>query len=197
MQSIDQKIFARIKKHGAGWVFSPIDFLDLAGRSAVGVNLHRMVQSKTIRRLARGLYDYPKTHPVMGTLSPSPTRVAEALSEKEAVRLQPSGAYAANLLGLSEQVPAKIVFFTDGRAKRVKFGRQEIVLKRTTPKSMATAGRISGLVFQALRYTGKEHITDALLARLRAKLSEADKRQLRKDMIYAPAWIADIVRKLE
>ncbi|MCL4855596.1 MAG: hypothetical protein KJZ78_29880 [Bryobacteraceae bacterium] len=196
VQTIDSKIKSRIYGNGRGWVFSPSQFLDLGNRSAVGVALHRLEKSGTIRRLTRGLYDYPKQHATFGLLAPSPDSVAKALAGKHAVRLQPSGAYAANLLGLSDQVPAKVVFLTDGAPRRVKIGRQEISLKQTSPRNMATAGRLSGLIIQALRYLGRSHVDDKTLARLRQKLGDADTRTLLKDLAYAPAWIGDILRRL-
>ncbi len=195
-QPIDKSIVSRIYGNGRGWVFSPSQFLDLGGRTAVGVALHRLVKTGTIRRLARGLYDYPKHHPTFGTLAPDPDVVAKALAGKHGVRIQPSGAYAANLLGLSEQVPAKIVFLTDGPAKRVKVGTQEIRLQRTSPRNMATAGRLSGLIIQALRYLGQAHVDDKTLARLKQKLKDTDAKSLMKDVAYAPAWIGDILRRL-
>ncbi len=99
-------------------------------------------------------------------------------------------------LGLSDQVPAKVVFLTDGRSKRVRLGNLDIVLKQTSPRNMATAGRISGLVIQALRYLGKAHVNGDTLKRLDRKLSPDDRKQLSKDLAYAPAWVADIMRRL-
>ena len=92
-----------------------------------------LVQRKILRRLARGLYEYPREHPELGTLSPDIQKVAKALAGKDRIRLQPAGAYAANLLGLSEQVPAKAVFLTDGPSRTVKIGGQEIQLRRHNP----------------------------------------------------------------
>lgn len=193
---IDREMLVRIKEQVDGWVFSPSDFIDLGTRHAVDKALSRMTGAGSIRRLARGLYDYPKQHPSFGRLAPDPDAVAKALAGKHAVRIQPSGAYAANLLGLSDQVPAKIVFLTDGSPKRVKIGKQEISLKRTSPRNMATAGKLSGLIIQALRYVGKDHADDKMLARLKQKLSDADVKSLKKDVAYAPAWIGDILRRL-
>jgi hypothetical protein len=149
-----------------------------------------------IQKPARGLYLYPKTHPKLGVLSPTPDQIAQALAGKDDLRIQPSGAYAANLLGLSEQVPAKVVFLTDGMNRKIKVGNQEIILKRTTPKNMATAGRTSGLVIQALRCLGKQHVDDAVINTLARRLSPDDRRQLIKDIRYAPAWIGVIFRRL-
>ena len=195
-QSIDNKIINRIYGHGKGWVFTPANFSDLGSRDAVASALKRYRQSGRIRQLARGLYDYPRTDPDLGMLTPSPDAVARALAGRDAVRLQPSGAYAANLLGLSTQIPMKIVYFTDGRSRTVQIGKKHIILKQTTPRNMATAGRISGLVIQSLRHLGRQHVDDEIITRLDHRLNPDDKKQLLKDVRFAPAWIADIMRRL-
>jgi len=158
--------------------------------------LSRMAASGTIRRLARGLYDYPKTHPVLGALYPAPEAVAKVLAHRDAVRLQPAGAYAANLLGLSEQVPAKIVFLTNGPSRTVKLGPMEITLRRTTPRNMATAGRLSGLLIQALRHLGRAHITPERITHLRRTIPAAERAELLRDLRYAPAWMHAVFREL-
>jgi hypothetical protein len=194
--SIDLQVLRRIKGKGEGWVFTPSAFADLGSRTAVDLALMRQKRAGNIRQLTRGLYDYPRHHPKLGVLSPSPEAVAQALKGSEAIRLQPSGAYAANLLGLSEQVPVKVVFLTDGPSRRVLIGKQELILKRTTPRNMATAGTVSGLVIQALRNLGRKNINDTVVRTLRKRLTDKDKEQLIKDLRYAPAWIADIMRRI-
>jgi len=196
VQTIDSRLKSRIYGHGRGAVFTPNDFLDLGGRDAVDKALSRLTARGVIRRLARGLYEYPREHPELGTLSPDLEKVAKALAGKHRIRLQPAGAYAANLLGLSEQVPAKIVFLTDGPSRTVKIGRQEIHLRRTTPRNMAAAGRLSGLLMQAFRSLGRQHITRQRLARLKQTLPAKERKQLIKDLPLAPAWMHPFFREL-
>jgi hypothetical protein len=196
VQTIDSKLKSRIYGHGRGAVFTPNDFLDLGGRDAVDKALSRLTARGVIRRLARGLYEYPREHPELGTLSPDLEKVAKALAGKHRIRLQPAGAYAANLLGLSEQVPAKIVFLTDGPSRTVKIGRQEIHLRRTTPRNMAAAGRLSGLLMQAFRSLGRQHITRQRLARLKLTLPAKERKQLIKDLPLAPTWMHPFFREL-
>src|SRR6267154_3405487 len=129
-QSIDSRILVRIHGRGRGSVLVPGGFLDIGSREAVDLALHRLARKGTIRRLARGVYDFPKEHPVLGLLSPSPDSVAQALAGRDRTRLQPAGAYAANILGLSEQVPAKAVFLTDGPSRTVKIGPMTIQLRK-------------------------------------------------------------------
>lgn len=198
-QSIENKIFNRIWicRKNRGWVFTTSHFLDIGSRTAVAQALVRLVKAGSIRRLAHGLYDYPLKHPTLGDLPPNYERIAQALAGRDSLKIQPSGAYAANLLGLTEQVPARIVFLTDGPNRTVQINKQQVVLKRTTPKNMATAGRVSGLVIQALRHLGQDHVDDKIIGMLKKRLSSDDKRLLMNDLRYAPVWIGAIFRQLQ
>src|SRR5262245_29103919 len=195
-QSIDTKVIYRIRGKGRGSVHVPGDFLDLGSRQAVDLALHRLARKGIIRRLARGVYDFPEQHPVLGPLLPSADTIAKALAGRDHTRLQPTGAYAANALGLSEQVPAKAVFLTDGPSRTVKVGPLTIQLRRTTPRNMAAAGRLSGLVIQALRELGKEQVTPARIEHLKLTLPADKRRELLKDLKLAPAWMHSIFREV-
>lgn len=194
--TIDSKVIGRIFGHGRGWVFTPKHFRDLGGTAAIDSSLRRLKAAGTIRQIDRGLYDYPATDPVLGSVAASADAIARALVVRDAIRIQPSGDYAANVLGLSDQVPSRIVFLTDGPARRVKIGKREIILQHTTPRNMATAGRISGTLIQALRHLGKGRVDAGVLAILERRISDADRPIIRKDLVHAPAWIADILRRL-
>ena len=195
-QSVDKAILSRVRGRGRGAVLLPSDFLDLGSRAAVDVALHRLTKKGAIRRLGRGIYDYPKEHPVLGVLVPSVEAIARAIAGRDRSRLQPTGAYAANLLGLSEQVPGRVVFLTDGLSRTVKVGSMTIELRRTTPRNMAAAGRLSGLLIQALRSLGADHVTPARIASLKRKLPLERRRELMKDIKLAPAWMHRIFREL-
>jgi hypothetical protein len=168
----------------------------MGSREAVDVSLHRLARNGTIRRLARGVYDFPKEHPALGPLQPSAEAVAKALAGRDRTRLQPAGAYAANVLGLSDQVPAKAVFLTDGPSRTVKIGPMTVQLRQTTAKNMAAAGRLSGLLIQALRELGKENVTAERREHLKRTLPAEKRRELIKDIKLAPAWMHPIFREL-
>ena len=195
-QAVEKRILSRIRGGGRGSVFVPGDFFDFGTREAVDLALHRLAKRGVVRRLTRGVYDYPKEHPVLGTLSPSADSIAQALAGRDRTRIQPAGAYAANALGLSEQVPAKAVFLTDGPSRTVKVGQVTVQLRRTTPKNMAAAGRLSGLLIQALRALGAEHVTPARVEHLKRTIPAEERRGLVKDIALAPAWMHPIFREL-
>ncbi len=196
LHSVEYRIQTSIQRRGHGCVIVPADFLDLASRQAVDLALHRLARKGIIRRLARGVYDFPKKHLVLGALAPSAQAVAMALATRDHTRIQPAGAYAANTLGLSKQVPAKAVFLTDGPTRTVKIGSTTIQLRRTTARNMAATGRLSGLLIQALRAMGEEHITKQHREHLKQTLPAKQRRELLNDLSLAPAWMHPIFREL-
>ena len=196
MYIIANKIINRIYGHGMGWCFTTKHFWDLGSPEAIRTSLHRLEKKGVIRRLAPGLYDYPKQHPTIGLLSPRPEQIAQAISERDNVRIHPSGAYAANLLGLTEQVPAKSVFLTDGNGRRLIIGQQEIVFRRTSPQNMATSGKASGSVIHALRHLGKKQISKKQIEYLKKTLNNTVKAQLKKDRKYAPNWMHPVIKNI-
>ena len=195
-QSIDTQILDRIRAERPGYVFTAADLLDIGSRDAVDQALSRNCRAGNIRKVARGIYDLPQHNSRIGEVAASSDAIAEAIARRDAARLQPTGANAANVLGLCDQVPMRIVYLTDGRSRRAKVGRREIILKHTTPRNMATAGRISGTVIQALRWLGQRHVDDAVIRSLQRRLPDDAKKQLLEDLRYAPAWIAAIMRKV-
>lgn len=194
--SLENRILRRIRGKALGWVFTTAHFRDLGPDVGIRKALQLICDRGRIRRLARGLYDNPKTHPELGMLSPSPEQIVEAISFKSHSRFQPTGAFAANLLGLSSQVPGRIVFLTDGPGKRFQIGNRLIELKHRSPSSMAGAGKITGLFIQALKHIRQLRFTDSHREILKRVLSEEQLRRLGKDIHMAPAWIADVIRSL-
>jgi hypothetical protein len=195
-KSVASQILRRLQKHPIDWVFTPSDLSDLGTRNAVASALKRHKKAGLIRQIARGLYDRPRRHSQFGILAPELKEVEQALKRRDAIRLQPTGAYAANLLHLSTQVPMRVVYLTDGPARRLRIGKTQIVLRRTTPRNMATAGTASGLVIQALRWLGKNGDHSLTVPQLKKVLSIDDRRKLVSDARYAPAWIAKIMREV-
>jgi hypothetical protein len=175
-------------------VFTPFDFLDLGSPHSVGMTLLRLVRAGTLRHLGRGLYDVPRSHPLLGELLPTAEAIARALARKDGATIQPAEAMAANLLSLSEQVPVKAVFLTDGPGRIVKLGALTVQLKQRPRRKVGSAAATSSLVFAALRSLGKVNATKARIAHLRETLSAKDRKQLLKDLPLAPAWMHPILR---
>lgn len=195
--SLANLMLRTIQAKGRGAVFTPNDFWNLGSRSSIDQGLSRLVKRGTIRRLARGVYDYPRTNRELGISAyPSVEHIAKAITKSHGARIQISGAYAANILGLSTQVPARIVYLTDGYSKRVALGKQTLIFRRASPKVMKTAGRVSGTVIQALKHIGQAAITPAIVRQLRRVLKDDLKKVILRDLQYAPVWVRDVVRQV-
>jgi len=197
MDALHGKILDRITQAGPGRVFTPKDFLDLASRDVTDKSLSRLVRSGTLQRLGRGLYYSPQRNAAIGLdIPPDLDEIADAVGRQTGSRVAPSGAVAANRLGLSTQVPAKPVYLTDGRTRQVRVGKYTIQIKHVPPKDLPTGSRTSALVFQALRFLGKDAVTDQVVKIIRSALTPDDRRQLLDDAKYATDWICETVRQI-
>ncbi|MGJ5816081.1 DUF6088 family protein [Paludibaculum fermentans] len=192
------QIVARIGQLPEGQVFTAKDFLEIASRGTIDVTLADLTRSGAIRRVRRGLYDVPRVNPALGgQLSPDIDSAARAIARRQRWKIVPDGAWAANLLGLSTQVPAKIVYLTDGPSKAVLIGRRTIQFKHARPKTLAGLEGKSALVVQALRYLKKDGVGRQEIEKLRALLSAAEKRKLSRSTRFGVDWIHEIARQVE
>ncbi|MFZ9853941.1 MAG: DUF6088 family protein [Limisphaerales bacterium] len=196
MKTVEKSILKRIRGSGVGDVFSPNHFLDLGGRSAVGVALHRLVKAGKIRRIRRGLYDLPGTNPIVGQTAPDVMATVRALMDGSHAQWQFSGAYAANALGLSDQVPAKVVILTDGVPRKVALGRLTLVFRRAAPRNMLAAGRRAGLVVQALRHMKGSPVMSKHVAKLKKDLDADTKKDLQSITLKLPLWMRPFAQQI-
>jgi len=195
MQSIDDKILKKIRKARGGSLFFVDDFLSLGGAKAVSKALERLVQKEELHRVARGIYSRLAVDPILGTLKPSTEAIAEAIRRRDKARIVPTGSLALNALGLSTQVPVNVVYYTDGSARKIDLGKRTIVFKKTSPKNLATIGKISTLVIQALKEIGKDNVTDHEINIILEHLKKEESYRLEHDIKLAPEWIRIIMRK--
>jgi hypothetical protein len=197
MTAIQAQVLDRIHRQGRGKVFTSKDFLDLGSRVAVDQALSRLVRGGAIQRLGRGLYHYPQMNVRLNIpLSPDPDEIAGALARQTGSRIAPSGAVAANRLGLSTQVPARPVYLTDGRTRQVRVGNLDFVVKHVAPKELPTGSPTGALVFQALRHIGRDAVDRHVISRLRRSLSPQQRGDLLRDARYTTEWIAEVIRQV-
>jgi hypothetical protein len=191
------QIVARIERLGSGKAFSAKDFLDIASRTTTDVTLASLTHAEKIRRIRRGLYDMPRVNMVLGgKLSPDIDESARAIARRQRWKIVPDGAWAANLLGLSTQVPSKIIYLTDGPNNEVPIGRRSIYFKHARPKAMAGLDGKFALVVQALRHLGKEAVGPQEIETLRAALTPAEKHKLVRDTRYGVDWIYKVANRI-
>lgn len=183
--------------NGRGWAFSPMDFSGLGTRTAIDVTLHRLVARGTIRRVIRGIYDYPRYSKRLNrVLTPDIDQVARALARKFGWRIQATGTAALNLLGLSTQVLGRLAYLSDGPDRSYAIGGQELVFKHTALKEAGFKWRESSLLVQAVKTLGPTRITADTVRKLRGVLSDDLKAKVLKDTRTASGWIRDTILQI-
>ena len=195
MQSIEKQIEKSIKNKPKGALLLPDDYLSYGSSDAIRKALDRLENKQVIVRVAQGIYVRPKISKLIGVVIPSAEEVAVAIAKRDKIRTVPTGSYALNALGLSTQVPMKIVLLTDGSPREIKVGRRTIKFKKTTPKALAAKGKISRLVIQALKEIGTAKQTESEEAKIIELLKKENKNDLKHDILLAPVWIQKIMQK--
>ena len=196
-QSSENRILNRIRGTGSGWSFSPRDFLDLGERATIDSALHRLTAKGQVRRVIRGIYDYPRYSELLKQrLSPDIDQVARALARKFRWRIQPSGATALNLLGLSAQVPARAVYLSDGPDKSFKVGNTTLAFEHTALKEAGFKLGESGLIVQALKSLGQERITPEVISKIRTWLPTSLRPRILTDTKTATGWVYSIIQQI-
>ena len=194
---LSDAVLRRIRAKGASWAFTPSDFADLGDPRSVGMILTRFGRKGGIRRVQRGVYEIPRQHPLLGTVGAGTEAITKAIARRDGLKLLPSGAHAANALGLSTQVAAKTAYGIAGRSRiQPAGGRAEVIFRRRSPKAMALAGRASGWLAEALRSLGPTHSTAERLQGLKSTLGPKQRRELLADIRYVPAWMRPHFRAL-
>ncbi len=195
MQSIEEQIGKLVIGKPKGTLFFPEDFEHVGSSEAIRKALQRLENKGTIKRVAHGIYVRPKESSYIGEVMPTAEEVAEGISKRDKIRIVPTGVYALHALGLSTQIPLKLVFLTDGAARTIKVGKRTIKLKRTTPKNLMAKGIISSLVIQALREIGKDKVSQTEIKQIIKLLKEEELQLLKHDIKLAPEWIKQIMNE--
>lgn len=191
-QSTHKKIQEIVANTKAGTILFPTDFRGTGSEGAIKMSLSRLVKEKELDRLAHGIYLKPDYHPTYGKLQPALEEIAQSIANKEQVRIKPSGAYALNRLGLSTQIPLRLVYITDGPRREFTIGHGGIKFKPSAPKRFAMKGEISSLLFQALEELGHRQALP-LLDQIKALIKKENPLKLNHDLKLAPAWINDLI----
>ena len=190
---VENKVAETLTKMQKGTILFVDDFLDFGNSESIKKALFRLKEKGLLISVAHGIYLYPKKDKDLGVLYPSAEEIAVAIAKRDKARIIPTGVQALNKLGLSTQIPLKVVFLTDGAARTVKIGKRTITFKKTSPKNLLAKGEISGLAIQALKSIGQDKIENDVLTRLLIILKKEKKENILHDAKLAPAWINKIL----
>lgn len=194
MKSIKDKIVARIYGRGRGSIVSASDFLADFKRGDIDEALSQVCKSGTIERVMHGIYHYPEWSDLLQqNLSPDPDRVAQAIARKYGWNIQPTGNTALNYLGLSTQIPGKMLYLSDGPSRKYSYGKQQLEFKHKTLKEARFKHSESALIVHALKALGKEHITEEKIDKIKTKISPDIWEKILKDTDKVTGWVRAII----
>ena len=192
--TIENKILKKIRKAKRGTLFFSDNFSIYGNAETIRRTLNRLVEAGEIDRVSSGIFVRPQMDKIIGKITPKIEDIADAIARRDKAKIVPTGAYALNRLGLSTQVPMKIVYLTDGSARNIKAGNYTISFIRTSPKNVAAIGKISRLAIQALKSIGKENVSQKEIEQIQNVLLKEKLSYLEHDLRIAPAWIKEIIR---
>jgi hypothetical protein len=192
---MENVISYQINQKPPGSLFSVMDFLDLAKRNTINQTLSKLAKLGTIEKLGRGLYYVPRRHPIIGIVPPTVDEMVAAYAQKFDYLIQVSPAMAANLLGLSSQVPAKHIYLTDAQSTTLVLGGNKIILRQVCPKRLIGLNTKAGLILQALYYFGNSKLNNKVILQIRNLIDDDDKKLLTEWLSFMPSWMRDTVAK--
>lgn len=204
MSELKSNISARIEAADPRQVWVPTDFTQLGNRDAIDKTLQRMVSTGELRRIDRGLYDKPR----LSSLTKRPTTpdyraVIEAIARRDQLRLLVDGMTAANDLGLTDAVPARVTIHTDTRRRAIQLDQLIIEFKQTAPSRLYWAGRPAMRIVQALHWLKDTLTSDrsSILSKLTKVLGDpvygtAIRQDLLEGFNVLPAWMQSFIREL-
>jgi hypothetical protein len=191
MIALAETILEQSASQPEGFVLTAKGFLHLGTRAAVDQVLSRLARSGQLIRIARGQYVRPLSSR-FGTYAPTPERVLEGVAAVTGETIAPSGAVAANRLGLSTQVPVRPVFLTSGRSRRIRLGKQIVELRHAPAWQLREPHATAGQVVRALAWLGRAHARGAA-ARLRARLPASEIMAVAASRVTLPTWLCEVV----
>ncbi len=193
--SVNNTIELKIGRLKPGDVFLPSDFKDIGTSTAIRKALSRLVETGRVERMGQGIYVIPKYDKVFGKVLPSIEQIADILAKKDHVKIKPSGQNALNKVGLSTQVPMRLVFLTTGHSKKIQIGKSAIIFKPTTAKKLSMKGEITSLLFLGLEELDLKTISPAQLDHIQMLIKKDSPENLKYNLRLAPAKVSDFVFK--
>lgn len=201
MSGISDRIMRRARAqtaHRTRMVFTARDFLDFGGRAAVDQALSRLTRAKALRRVGRGMYDIPKVNPILKKPAAADIgAVVDAIARRDDITIVPSGLASANKLGLTNAVPARNDYLTDGASRTLKVGNRVVRLRHANPKLVALKDRPSGNVVRALHWLGRDVASDdKMVSKLRDQLTSDVKQDLARARPLLTGWTAKVADRV-
>jgi hypothetical protein len=192
-----QAVSAEVGRIAPGEPFASARLLPLGSRAAVDQALARLARQGAVCRVRRGIYVRPRESRLVGPVPPAPADVVAAIARATGETIALHGAEAARQLGLTTQTPMGLVYDTSGNSRHVHIGKQTVQLRHTSSRWLALAGSPAGLALSALRYLGKQLVTEDTIDHVRSRIGDEQYSALRGATHAVPGWLHDVLRRAD
>ena len=195
--STETQVFNILRRNGRGWAFSAKDFVQVAERDSIDKALQRLLAKGVIRRVIVGIYDYPINSKLLKmNISPDIDQVAEAIARKFGWTIQVTGVSALNILGISTQISASIVYLSNGPNNEYRVGNQTLEFQHTPLKNSGFKVRESSLLVQGLLSWGENNVDEKIIALIRSKIPPKVRSKILKDTNFVTGRIRTSITKI-
>ena len=192
MRIVDE-IESKINESEAGSLFFVTDFANGGNDVFISRLLSEFAEQGLLCRLAKGIY-YKPVMTKFGVLMPDVQELVKAIARRDKAQVLPTGETAANMLGLSTQVPLNYVYLTSGSARKIMVGKKTVTFKRCVPKNFACQSMFLAVLIQAMKAIGQERLTDEHCVIIKGLLMKnLPIESLDVDMKNAPLWVRHMV----
>ena len=189
--TIAEAVRIAVLKQPRGEPFTTSRLLKLGPRATVDQALSRLVREGVLTRVRRGVYMRPKQSRLVGIVPADPEAVVRAIAKSTGETITPTGATAANQLGLTTQMVLGYVYRTSGRSRDVRIGRVTVKLRHASARQLALANTPAGTALAALRYLGPQAVTERTILQVRSRIGERQFAHLSNATWAMPAWLSD------
>ena len=196
MIGIKTLVLEKIRKMPRGTIFFIDDFIELGSLGSVRLALMELKKEGLILRPARGIYCYPKVRSeYSGFITPTPESIADALAEKERVRIIPYGDQSAYKLGLTGLQLSNLKYLTDGPSRVINLSEgKKIFFNHTSEvKIFDFCNETMQMISSAIRALTAEYLDAEKMRIIHKHLRTVPEEEFMKDIKIPPAWVGEII----
>lgn len=193
--SIKRHVLNLINESQPHSIFFITDFINLGAAETIRKILIEATITGILEKAGHGIYFKPKISR-FGKVPVPLEKIAKEIAERDKCEILPAGPTAANLIGLSPQVPMNLYYITTGSSRTLRIGARKIMFRHVSPKNFASKGKVIPLLIQGMREIGQENISNSEYDAIKRFIDKQQDPDFHEDLLLAPAWIQRVINKL-
>lgn len=176
-------------------IFFIADFEGIASPETIRKVFYQAVLKGVLERVGQGIYAKPKDTR-FGRVPVPLELIAQEMADRDKCRILPTGSTAANIIGLSTQVPMNLSYITSGSTRTIEIGKRKLSFRHASPKNFASKGIVVPILIQGMREIGEQNLTESHFAALKNFIDKSPHQDFDNDLLLAPRWIQKIIKQL-